>query len=509
VTRRLSLAIIGMVLASLLLTGLGTLALANIGAEAAIEEELSRQAESFAAGAAASNPRGGVEGLPPLEQFESVARGLTVDGIGLLITLPNGQLRGDLPVPLTVGDLDLDALGAGETITGSVGTTVFAAAPAERTDVGTLVVVLTREEEPLLGDASRWFLVASGVTVVVAALLSVRLGRRLVRPVRQAGRVTQRIARGDLGARLPEPPTRARDELSELTRSINAMADSLQRSQGLERQFLLSVSHDLRTPLTSIRGYAEAIADGAAPDNDRAAEIILGESRRLQRLVQDLLDLARLDARRFSLDLGPVEVADVATDVVDGFRGDVATSEVELTVVAPEAAWGRSDHDRLGQVLGNLVENALKFARSQVAVEVTALPGGPAGRPLAVQIAVTDDGPGITPDDLPHVFERLYVATKVPVRKEVGSGLGLAIVRELVDAMGGRVWAESPEEGGTRFVVILHGADAVVPDGAAPDRVAGPDEPDQTSGSSTTRADAKPSPQSTDTSAGTSTFLGT
>jgi len=225
--------------------------------------------------------------------------------------------------------------------------------------------------------------------------------------------------------------------------------------------------------------------------------VILGESRRLQRLVQDLLDLARLDAHRFSLDLGPVEVADVAREIVAGFRGDSAASEVAIEVVAPDAeVWARADHDRLGQVVANLVENALKFARRQAVVKVAVLPGGPGGRPLAVLLTVTDDGPGIEPDDLPHVFERLYVTKKVPARKEVGSGLGLAIVRDLVGAMGGRVWAEPADGQGTRIVVILHGDDAPPPEG-------------QTNGSSRMRAEANPSPHSTDAVAGSSTPRGT
>src|SRR5207248_5606518 len=135
------------------------------------------------------------------------------------------------------------------------------------------------------------------------------------------------------------------EELASLARSINTMAATLARSRGLERQFLMSVSHDLRTPLTSIRGFAEAIADGAATDDRRAAEVITAESRRLERLVGDLLDLAKLDAKRFSLDLRPVDLADVVAATADGFRPAADGYGLALEVDTA-AATVRADPDR-------------------------------------------------------------------------------------------------------------------------------------------------------------------
>jgi two-component system sensor histidine kinase BaeS len=223
------------------------------------------------------------------------------------------------------------------------------------------------------------------------------------------------------------------------------------------------VSHDLRTPLTSIRGFAEAIADGAAPDNARAAEIISAEARRLERLVQDLLDLARFDARRFDLHLRPIDVAEVVADSGEGFRP--AAEELGLRLdVAPRAGAGaagaagaaaivaNADPERLAQVVANLVENALKYAQTWVQVAVASSPQG-------AIISVDDDGPGIAADDLARVFDRLFISSRYPAR-QVGTGLGLAIVAELVAAMGGAVRAESPTgragpSGGTRVVVTL------------------------------------------------------
>ena len=281
-----------------------------------------------------------------------------------------------------------------------------------------------------------------GAAVAVASVL----GARLTRPLRDAQRATRRIAEGDLSARLPEP--RGDDELATLTRSINSMAETLERSRGLERQFLLAVSHDLRTPLTSIRGFAEAIAEGKAPDNAQAAAVITAESRRLERLVRDLLELAKLDARRFSLDVRATDVAEVVTETAEGFRPAADDAHVQLDVVTNgQGLLATADPDRLAQVVANLVENALKFASGAITVGA-ARSGG------AVVLWVDDDGPGIPADDLPRVFERFFTSTRTPAR-QVGSGLGLSIVRELVDAMGATVRAEPADGRGARMVVAL------------------------------------------------------
>ena len=241
------------------------------------------------------------------------------------------------------------------------------------------------------------------------------------------------------------------------------MAGTLERSRGLEQQFLLSVSHDLRTPLTSIRGYAEAVADGTAPDSQAAAGIILAEAQRLERLVKDLLDLAKLEARQFTLDMLAVDVTELARRGAAGFTREAADAGVEVVVTTPpNPVTITADPDRLGQVLANLTENALKYARARIEVAVIQDAAG-------VRVEVSDDGPGVAPEDLPHVFERLYVARSQPVRQESGSGLGLAIVRELVDAMGGHVTAAANPGGGTRMVgVVPHTAGVVMPPSMQP-----------------------------------------
>lgn len=444
--RRISIAILGAVAAALVLTGLGTTLLERAVARSETITSLRSEAQAVSSLVSVDSPAA----LRRRPRVQQIIAGLRVKGIAIMVVGPAGGVGGQLPEGVTDADFDVARLRTGETLTGTHGRVVFAMAPDVRPRA-VIVAVLTRtaESRRLPG---RWFVLAAGITLVIGGLVAVWLSGTLTRPLRRAEIATHRIAAGDLSARLPDPPPAMRDELSDLARSINTMAEGLERSRGLERQFLLSVSHDLRTPLTSIRGYAEAITDGTAHDHAAAAGIILSESRRLERLVADLLDLAKLDAHRFSLQIRRVEVSEVVTDTAEGFRRETEAAAVSLTVDDdPARTVADVDPDRLAQVVANLTENALKYALGSIRVGTIAFPGG-------VAIAVADDGPGISADDQPHVFERLYVTRHRPARKESGSGLGLAIVRELVVAMGGTVDVESPisaDNRGTRIVVRL------------------------------------------------------
>ncbi|MCL6091392.1 MAG: HAMP domain-containing histidine kinase [Actinobacteria bacterium] len=337
-----------------------------------------------------------------------------------------------------------------------------------------LVVVLTRKAPAGVGSAGTWFAIAAAATMVVSLLAATRLGRRIARPLQQVEAVTGRIAAGDLSARVPIPAKEGH-ELVSLATSVNQMADSLARARGAQRQFLMSVSHDLRTPLTSIRGYAEALADGATDDVPRAAGVVLSEARRLERLVGDLLELAKLEAGSFSLSCTKVDLFDLAHSAVEAFEPAATSFGLLLELRssgdgAPVVCY--ADPDRLGQVVANVVENALKYARQRVTVTA-----GYAG-PGAPSFAVEDDGPGIPAEDLDNVFKRLYQSSSAASRK-LGSGLGLAIVKELVTAMGGTVMAESPTRagGGTRIVVTLSAPQPSGPVGRASSRGAVPAAP--------------------------------
>ena len=449
-TRRLTLVILGTVAATLLFAGFGTLALARLGARDQTTRDLRAQATDIASTIKNLDDKGQVGILNQLR------KSLNLQGVSVVRFGSGGRTIDSLPDGVTTDDLDLAKLRNGEVLTGGGGSLVFAAAPAplalprrQASQDALAVVVVTRKVDPLLRPAVGWFLIACIGTLAIGALVAWRFGRRLTRPIRQAEEATRRITAGDLSARVPVPAHPTDDEVTSLLTSINTMAEVLERSKGVERQFLLSVSHDLRTPLTSIRGYAEAIADGALPDAAEGGTVILSEARRLERLVGDLLDLAKLESRSFSLTDEPVDLVTVAEGTADGFRPEATDAGVTLVVRGGEApAVVRGDPDRLAQVAANLVQNALKFARTRIEMTVQTANGW-------ARLSVSDDGPGIAAEDLPHVFERLYASRHQPQHKEVGSGLGLAIVRELVTAMGGTVQATAAEEGGACLSVVL------------------------------------------------------
>lgn len=433
-TRRLTLTMVAVVTGALLLATASTLVVTRMEARTQVRHELGDQARRLAM------------------RIETVQRvGLTAVQVALrledgAVVCVEGTCRprggAGIPAGLTTDDLDVERLRQDRVVTGTRGSLVFAAAPADRGD-NLMAVVLTRRVDTAPDVVGPWFFVLVLLTALAAAAVAANLGRRLTRPLREAQSATGRIAAGDLSARVPENPGDG-EELAGLARSINAMAEGLERSRGLARQFLLSVSHDLRTPLTSIRGFADAIAEGKAPDPAHAAGIVSAEARRLERLVGDLLELAKLDARRFSLDVRATDVAEVVADTAEGFRPAAGAAGVTLTVDCPSSATqAAADPDRLAQVVANLVENALKFAAGEIRV-------GSEG----VAAWVDDDGPGLPDDDLPHVFEPFWQSARAPAR-QVGTGLGLAIVAELVAAMGGTVTAERLPAGGTRMQVTL------------------------------------------------------
>ncbi len=275
----------------------------------------------------------------------------------------------------------------------------------------------------------------------LAAVLSFALARSIVRPVRRVAAASGRLATELVHEPLPVEGPR---ELASLAQSFNEMAAQLAASRESERNFLLSVSHELKTPLTAIRGYAEGLAEGAFTSED-ASRTILVEARRLERLVRDLLDLARMNRREFSVGSEPVDLADVAREAVARHEVSARAFSVSLTAEGEES-WVEADHDRVLQIASNLVENALRET--------------PPGGAVAVQtgrcrLIVADTGPGLEPDDLAHAFDRFFLYDKYGRERPVGSGLGLAIVKQLAVAMGGDVTIASAPGAGATFTLEL------------------------------------------------------
>jgi two-component system OmpR family sensor kinase len=289
-------------------------------------------------------------------------------------------------------------------------------------------------------------LIAGAIAAVLAAIGSFLTARAIARPVRRVAEASQSLAAGVS----PDPvPVQGSAELALLATSFNEMAEQLHTAKEAERNFLLSVSHELKTPLTAIRGYAEALDDGAVTAEEAAATI-REEARRLERLVRDLLDLARMNRREFAINREQLDLGDVGREAVRRYEAEARASGVELEAIAPNGAPALGDPDRVLQVVSNLVENALRSTPPGGSVHVRARPG---------VIEVVDTGVGLAPDDIPHAFERFYLHDRVgiPDGGRWSSGLGLAIVKELCERMGGLVTLESTPGEGTTFTVRLPG----------------------------------------------------
>jgi signal transduction histidine kinase len=289
-------------------------------------------------------------------------------------------------------------------------------------------------------------LILSGLGgAVLAAVLAFLLARRLARPIGELAEATHRVASG---ARDVTVPVSGEDELAELGHAFNDMSAELTRARDSQRHFLESVSHELKTPLTSIRGYGEALEEGAVSPAE-GGRVIVSEAARLERLVVDLLDLARFERAGFSVAREPVDLAAIAMQAVERHGPQARELSVELSNVSADGAWAVGDADRILQAASNLIENALRLTPAGGSVVVCAAPG---------QISVRDTGPGLAQDDIPHAFERFYLHDRYRSERPVGSGLGLAIVKELAVAMDGTVEASSVNGGGAEFTVRLPAA---------------------------------------------------
>ncbi|MCW2498013.1 HAMP domain-containing sensor histidine kinase, partial [Jatrophihabitans sp.] len=238
----------------------------------------------------------------------------------------------------------------------------------------------------------------------------------------------------------------------DVAEAITYLAHALGQSEARQREFLMSVSHDLRTPLTAITGYAESLADGVIPSGDGPAvgSVMLAEAHRLERLVGDLLDLARLGAQDFRIDLAPVDLTDLARSAAVVWDARCRGVGVQLHLEA-FPAYALTDGARVRQILDGLLENALRVT--------------PAGRPIVLAVRtepdgrgvaeVRDGGPGLSADDLAVAFERGELYRRYRGVRQVGTGLGLAIVHGLAQRLGGSVEAGHAAEGGARFTVRL------------------------------------------------------
>lgn len=291
---------------------------------------------------------------------------------------------------------------------------------------------------------------AALAATVVAVLLSVYLSRSVIAPVSAMSAATQRIADGRYDERVV---VEGEDELAQLAVRFNQMAEKLDQVEAMRRRLIGDVSHELRTPLTAIKGSMEGLIDGVLPATEETYHQIHAEAHRLNRLVDDLQELSRMEARAYELDLRPTDIHAVLQTVSKRLATQFESKHIALDLeLAPDLPYVRADEGRVLQILTNLLGNALHYTPESGRVSIRAR-----REDAAVAISVQDTGLGISPEHLPHVFDRFYRADASRSRRAGGgSGIGLTIARALVEAHGGRIWAESNGEGqGSTFTFTL------------------------------------------------------
>ena len=304
-----------------------------------------------------------------------------------------------------------------------------------------------------LASINRALLLAAGVAGLAAVLLTLGISRRILGPVGTLTAAARRMERGDLTQRVE---VQSEDEIGELASAFNAMADGLTRLEELRRNMVSDVAHELRTPLSNIRGYLEALRDGVVEPKREIIDSLYEEAMLLNRLVDDLQELALAEAGQLRLERRPVAAADLINRAMEAARAQAGANGIALRADLPaDLPLVNVDPQRIGQVLGNLLSNALTHTPPGGEIVVVTRPGE-----SEVELTISDTGEGIPAEHLSYIFERFYRADRSRSRATGGTGLGLAIAKQLVEAHGGRIEVESEVGRGTLFTFTLPVAEA-------------------------------------------------
>ena len=291
-------------------------------------------------------------------------------------------------------------------------------------------------------------LVLSGfLASAVAVAITFFLSRRVVAPVESLARVAHRVAQGDFSTRAVAG---SKGEVGELAQRFNTMVSELARTEEVRRNMVADLAHELRTPLTNIRGYVEGISDGVISPSTETLESMQVEVVLLARLIEDLQDLALAESGRLRLEVGDCDLSQLARTTASAFQQQAQTKGIALTAETPHPVTVQGDRERLGQVIRILLSNAITHTPEGGRVVLTAELTGQTAR-----VMVQDNGPGIPPEDLPHVFERFYRVDKSRSRTTGGIGLGLTIAQRLVESHGGEITVQSDVGQGSSFIVDL------------------------------------------------------
>lgn len=414
-----------------------------------------------------------------------------IHGDRMILTDGSGRVLADSRISLVGREIDEDRLGPATAIRVNdrlVGVLHVSPGPRASFDsmmermIGGMMSGIVNE---VAGAAEKSFLSAVNDSLIWAAItagivalgLSLFFARQIVSPLRSVTAAAKRIASGDLSQRVKVD---SRDEIGELAATFNTMADNLAHNEELRRNLVASIAHELRTPLSIIQGKLEAMLDGVVETSPQQIASVHEETLLLGRLVADLKELSLADAGQLQIHCQPADLGELLQRTVARFDQPAREKQIDIcSEVAGDIPSISIDGDRVTQAVSNLISNAIRYSsggvikvRAEVAKKVRGqtfkgnghVPGGwltqpegwvPRSADQVVVVSVADRGVGIAAEDLPHVFDRFYRVDRSRARASGGSGLGLAIVREIVEAHGGAVWAESEQGKGSTFSFSL------------------------------------------------------
>ena len=302
-----------------------------------------------------------------------------------------------------------------------------------------------------------WTLAICVVAAFVILFSSYYTAKRIINPFVDMNHIVQCYSKGDFSQRIP---VQGKDEASQLGRSFNEMADQLKNLEVTRQSFVANVSHELRSPLTSMKGFLEAMMDGTIPpeEHDHYIDIVLSETRRMTAMVNDLLDLARIESGIITVNYEVFDINELIRRTLITFEARISEKQMELDVrFANEQSFVYADSNQISQVLRNLIDNAIKYSPEGRTILVSSY-----ALRKEVYVTIRDTGVGIPAEDVPHIFDRFYKVEKAHTPSpQVGSGLGLAIVKKIIEAHGQSITVKSARGKGTQFTFTLEKANTL------------------------------------------------
>ncbi len=306
-----------------------------------------------------------------------------------------------------------------------------------------------------LYSVNRVLLITGLIYAVVAVLLCTIFSSYLLRPLKRLSNMTKELAKGNFDVRVK---VSSHDEVGQLAETFNQAAEDLERYEATRSSFIASVSHELRSPMTSMQGLVQAMLDGTIKDDQRDyyLNVVLGETKRLSILINDLLDLTRMESGTFPMDIKKIDINEIIRRTVITFENRIRKEKIDVDI---EMSDGRcmvmGDKDRMAQVMVNLIDNAVKFTPEGGKLAVRVAEEG-----KTVKVSVINSGKPIAEEELPLVFVRFYKTDKSRNREQEGTGLGLSIVKKIIEQHGQKIWVTSSEEEGTTFTFTLQKCDS-------------------------------------------------